>query len=215
MAKFLSAWKNKDPSDWSLRKFQVLIVFFFFLDSFFCEGFFCFFIYSFARVCMYGDFPSEQEAFSESCMEIKKQQMQSARQSPSIELEDMLVPEKLCNISAATMGSWMRLANLLEDSMDGQLAIQNYMKPFVSNWKPASTSAAMTIIALDVSIVVRNPWFASLHNMNGDAASGKLILVYILPSGYNNKNKSLFAHISKKLVPCECPPATCLCQNLL
>lgn len=143
-----------------------------------------------------------QDAMDSTCSEIKKQSQLHSRNG--IEVDDMLMPEKLCTMTRRTIGSLTRIGNLLEESMHGQLPVQQYTKPFLllpSSAAPHEDETSTPIImVVDASVAQRNPWFLGINGFN----------VVVVIAGM--KSRSEMQKFADMYEPCKCPPSSCMCN---
>lgn len=209
MAKFLSSpllGKDKDPSDWPLDKFQV----FPFQDCKFPFQY-CKFVSSLIAFHFV-----LQQSFQETCTEVQKQQQLLSPRN--VYVDDMLLPDKLCTWSN-TMSSLLRVANLLEDSVHGQLAVHQYARPFLMHTasflrhdQHHHSRQSVDIVIVDVSVAVRDAWFLSI----GD---GRNVMVVIVAHHSDDfivlfqKHPVLSPQKRKAYKSCACPPAECMCLS--
>lgn len=140
-----------------------------------------------------------QEALSKTCAEIAS--IRKRHSNNFATMEDLLLPERLCTSFTATgttMGSLLRIGNLLEDSLHGQLSVHDFVNPFALQ----SMNESATLVIVDAGMAGRNPAAWINHENVAVVARTKSDIL------------SLPLKALKTFQPCACPPSHCLCKKL-
>jgi hypothetical protein len=153
-----------------------------------------------------------RKALHGACDSILSQKQQATTIQEIVVVDDVLVPSRLCrlaNASSLTLGGIVRLAELVQDSWEGNLPLVDYSSVFEKSL-PEETWRLFVIVISDSNedeaILKLKRWTAAMFSEVVGTTTTKKKVAAVVAS----KTNSPIPPVPSFLTVVECPPGVCL-----